>query len=465
MNRLSRGVWSGAGPPRPVRAVHLGLGAFHRSHQAWYTQHAAAAEPWGIAAFTGRSPDAAALLAAQDGLFTLVERGPAEDRLEVVASIAEAHDGANTGVWTARLTSPRVALVTLTVTEAGYHLDAAGHLDLSDPEVAADAVLLRRRAHPDLPEPALRTMPGRLAAGLRARRRAGAGPLAVVPCDNLVGNGAATRTVVLEMCEAAGNRLAEWAERNVSFISTVVDRITPTATRADLAVVRHALGRQDLCAAVAEPYSEWVLSGDFPAGRPAWEAAGARFVPDVAPYAERKLWLLNGGHSLLAYAGGALGHTTVAAAAADPRCRAWLEEWWNGVAPVLRLPAEEVAGYRATLLERFGNPRIAHPLRLIARDGSFKLAQRVAPVIDRHRAAGRSAPRGAVRIVGAWLAHLRRGVDVSDPRSAELLPLVTGKLRPAARAVLEAVEAGLGSDDALTGRVAEMCREMETAQP
>ncbi len=463
MNRLSRAVWAGSGPPRPVRAVHLGLGAFHRSHQAWYTQHAAA-EPWGIAAFTGRSPDAAALLAAQDGLYTLVVRGPAEDRMEVVAAIAEAHDGSNTGVWTARLASPRVGLVTLTVTEAGYHLDASGHLDRADPDVASDAALLRKRAQPDLPEPALRTMPGRLAAGLRARRRAGAGPLAVVPCDNLIGNGVATRTVVLEMCEAAGNRLAEWAEKNVSFVSTVVDRITPAATRADLALVRQALGRQDLCAAVAEPSSEWVLAGAFPAGRPAWETAGARFVPDVAPYAERKLWLLNGGHSLLAYAGGALGHTTVADAAADPRCRAWLEEWWNGVVPVLRLPAEEVVGYRAALLERFANPRIAHPLRLIARDGSFKLAQRVAPVIDRHRAAGRSAPRGAVRILGAWLTHLRHGQEVSDPRAAELVPLVSGKLRPAARAVLEAVEAGLGSDDALCGRVAEMCREMEAAQ-
>ena len=463
MTRLDRRSWPEAGPARPVRMVHLGLGAFHRSHQAWYTQHAADAEPWGLAAFTGRRPAAAALLSAQDGLYTLVERGPDQDAMEVVADISAAHDGGDAKAWTGHLASPRVALVTLTVTEAGYHLDRAGHLDLSHPDVAADAARLREEGpHPEIPGPALLTMPGRLAAGLRARRDSGAGPMAVVPCDNLIGNGAATRSVVLEMCQATGDGLVEWVSANVSFASTVVDRITPTATPGDLALVEEAIGRQDSCAVVAEPFSEWVLSGEFPAGRPGWETAGAKFVPDVEPFAERKLWLLNGGHSLLAYAGSALGHATVASAVSEPRCRAWLEQWWDGVGPVLRQPQDEVSAYRAALIERFSNPRIAHPLRLIAKDGSLKLAQRVIPVLAHYRTDGEPPPEGAGRILGAWLAHLRgSGAEISDPRAPELVPLAMGERRRAARAVLEAMEPGLGSDGTLAEQVAGVCGELE----
>jgi fructuronate reductase len=195
-------------------------------------------------------------------------------------------------------------------------------------------------------------MPGRLVAGLAARRIADGGPITIVPCDNLLGNGDATRAVVLEMCRAAYHHLDGWISASVSFVSTVVDRITPATTAGDLASAELATGREDRCAVVTEPFSEWVLSGDFPAGRPAWENAGARFVSDVRPFAERKLCLLNGVHSLLAYTGSVLGHATIAEALADPRCRGSLEEWWDGVTPVLRLPGDEVAGYRTALLAR-----------------------------------------------------------------------------------------------------------------
>ena len=480
MTRLSRRSWPSAGQPRPVRALHLGLGAFHRSHQAWYTEHSADPEPWGIAAFTGRSPGAANLLDAQDGLYTLVERGPERDRIEVVASISAAHDGDDAGAWAEYFASPQVALVTLTVTEAGYHLDAAGHLDVGHPEIAADIESLRGagadsdtgrtagseskpgRGARALSAPPVRTMPGRLVAGLAARCRAHGGPMTIVPCDNLMGNGGATRTVVLEMCEAVDDGLAGWISVNVSFASTVVDRITPATTADDRVSAERATGHEDRCAVVTEPFSEWVLCGDFPAGRPAWESAGARFVGDLRPFAERKLWLLNGGHSLLAYAGSALGHATVASAVSDPRCRAWLEGWWDDVTPTLGLPADEVTSYRTELLARFSNRRIAHTLSLIARDGSQKLVQRVVPVVHRYREGGAPAPPGAGRIVGAWLAQLRgSGAEISDPRAAELVPLTRGALRPAARAVLDALEPGLGSDAALVRQVAGACREIE----
>jgi fructuronate reductase len=460
VSRLSRQGWRDAGPPRPVHIVHLGLGAFHRSHQAWYTEHANDREPWGIAAFTGRSPAAAAVLGAQDGLFTLVERGPERDRMEVVTSISAAHDGADARAWTARLAAPEVALVTLTVTEAGYHLDARGHLDLAAAEVNADVALLREASDPSAV--AARTMPGRLARGLTGRRAAGGGPLAVVSCDNLMGNGAATRTAVLEMCEAVDPALAAWVENTVAFVSTVVDRITPATSPPDLALVEEGIGWQDLAAVVTEPFSEWVLCGEFPAGRPGWEAAGARFVADVMPFAERKLWLLNGGHSLLAYAGSVLGHATVASAVGDPLCREWLEEWWDAVTPTVRLPAGEVTEYRAALIARWSNPRISHPLNLIAKDGSLKLAQRVVPVIRLLRAAGEPPPAAAGRVLGAWLAHLRgRGAELSDPQAAELVPLATGERRSAARAVLDVLDPGLGAESALVTLVADGCQELE----
>ncbi len=460
MTRLSRRSWPSAGQPRPVRAVHLGLGAFHRSHQAWYTEHSADPEPWGIAAFTGRSPGAANLLDAQDGLYTLVERGPERDRIEVVASISAAHDGDDAGAWAEYLASPQVALVTLTVTEAGYHLDANGHLDLGHPEVAADIERLRVTSAQLMPP--LRTMPGRLVAGLAARRIADGGPITIVPCDNLLGNGDTTRAVVLEMCRAARQHLDDWISASVSFASTAVDRITPATTTADLASAKRATGREDRCVVVTEPFSEWVLCGDFPAGRPAWERAGAHFVSDVRPFADRKLFLLNGGHSVLAYAGSVLGHATVAEALADPRCREWLEEWWDGVTPVLALPGNEVAGYCAALVARWSNPRMSHTLSLIARDGSQKLVQRVVPVIHRYREVGEPAPPGAGRVIGAWLAHLRgSGVEITDPRAGELVTLAAGECHQAARALLDALEPGLGADRSLAREVAATCRELE----
>jgi fructuronate reductase len=200
---------------------------------------------------------------------------------------------------------------------------------------------------------------------------------------------------------------------------------------------------------VTEPFTEWVLQGDFPAGRPAWEAGGARFVTDVGPYEQRKLWLLNGGHSLLAYAGSALGHETVAQAAADPHCRAWLDQWWDEAAPHLPLPAAEVADYRAALLDRWANPRIKHQLAQIAADGSQKIPIRILPVLRFERAAGRNAA-GAIRVLAAWIRHLRgAGAPVRDAAAETFTAAAAGEPEQAVRAVLKLLEA----DDGLTPAV------------
>lgn len=437
----------------PVAAVHLGLGAFFRAHQAVYTDLAPDAAQWGYAAFTGRRPELAQRLSDQDGLYTLLRRGPDGDRADVVGCLARAHAGSDTGAWLAAVADPAVRLLTLTVTEAAYHRAGDGGLDLDAPEVAADVAALRAgalaRCH---------SVPGRLVAGLAARARAGGGPLTVVPCDNLPDNGAAVRRVVADLATAAlPGDPGDWIQTQVSFVSTEVDRITPRTTAADLAVAGALTGREDACAVVTEPFTEWTLAGDFPAGRPAWEQAGARFVADVTPYETRKLWLLNGAHSLLAYAAGAVGHRSVAEAIDDPRCRAWVEEWWDEAAPHV---SAETGAYRAALVERFANPGIRHLLAQIAADGSQKLPVRVLPVVAAERAAGRTAAAGA-RTLGAWVAHLRgHGAPVTDPRADELRALAAGPLADAVPRVLAALDPSLPDDLDLVATVTSHTKEL-----
>lgn len=428
-------------PAPPVRLVHLGLGGFFRAHQAWYTARAGDADRWGFAAFSGRSRRLAESLEAQGGLYTLVTRAADGDRFEVVGSVARAHAGDDHTAWLAYLADPAVAVVTLTVTEAGYRRRPDGGLDLSDADVAADVEALT--ADPRAP---VRTAPARLVAGLAARRAAGGGPLAVVPCDNLPGNGLVAARVTVELARQVDDALAEWVDEHVSFVTTMVDRITPRTTDDDVDAVAQGTGRDDAVPVVTEPFSEWVLSGSFPAGRPRWEDAGARITDDVEPYEQRKLWLLNGAHSLLAYAGSVRGHATVSDAMADPDCRRWVEQWWADASRYLPQPDRELAGYRAALRERFDNPRIRHQLSQIAADGSQKLPVRILPALRRARTEGR-VPCAATLVLAAWVAHLRgRGAPVDDPRAAELTAAAAGEPRQAVRAVLGALDPGLGRD-------------------
>ena len=361
--------------------MHLGLGAFHRAHQAWYTDRADAG--WGIAAFTGRSPTAAEALAAQDGLYVLVERAADGDTATVVQSIVQAHDGGDELAWRAAVADPAVTVLTLTVTEAGYAASAT------------DDVAALRSGGGAL------TAPGRLVDGLRARRDAGVGPLAVVSCDNLPANGAVTERVVRGVARLVDPGLDDWIARNVSFVSTMVDRITPATTDDDRAVARALTGFADAVPVVTEPFSEWVLSGDFPAGRPPWERVGARFVADVEPYEQRKLWLLNAGHSLLAYRGRLLGHDTVDRGLRTARRRAR-----GPLAGGASAPAPGAGG------DRRRSRRPAHPLRqpadpaLPGADRDRRVVQapgprrRAAAAAARGRPAARAGPAGCARCVG-----------------------------------------------------------------
>ncbi|WP_404496564.1 mannitol dehydrogenase family protein [Arthrobacter sp. GAS37] len=436
----------------------MGLGAFHRSHQAWYTQHAGDAEEWGIASFTGRRPDAAEVLAAQDGLYTVVERSDAGDSFEVIGSIVEAVDGADVERFVELVSAPLTSLITLTITEAAYRLGADGKLDNQAPDVVADLALLADGSASGKPTTPL----GRLVLGLAARRDADAGPLAVVCCDNLSNNGTVARSAVMGMAKAFDAGLAAWIDANVSFVSTSVDRITPRTTDADIDAVAAACGYRDESPVVAEPFRNWVLSGDFPAGRPHWEDAGAVFVDEIEPYENRKLWLLNGAHSLLAYAGQLRGHKTVAEALADDFCRRAVEDFWDEAATSLHGEGLRIPEYRAALLERFGNSRIAHHLAQIAMDGSAKLRMRALPVLRAERAAGRSG-QAAARMIAAWSAYTATATGLQDPQAADIAAanLLTGRAR--LEALLGLVDPDLVADAAIVDLVERLAETFAAA--
>jgi fructuronate reductase len=446
VTRLSRSLPS-MPAAAPVRIVHLGVGNFYRAHAAWYTHRAPDGAEWGIAAFTGRRPEAAEALAPQDGLYTLITKGPGGDSTEVIGSIVAVHSADEQEAYLGYLETPTVAVVSLTVTEAGYRRAADGAIDLDEEVVAADVAALSAD-----PRATVSTAPLKLVAGLLARRAAGAGAITIMPCDNLPDNGAAVKKVVLSAADAVDPSLTPWIEKHVDFASSMVDRITPATTDDDRELVRAALGVDDASPVPTEPFSEWVISGDFPAGRPQWDAAGAQLVDDVEPHERRKLWLLNGSHTLLAYAGSIRGHETIDAAIADPACRGWVERWWQEAERHLGLPHEEIQAYTGALLDRYANARVRHLTAQIAHDGSQKLPVRTVPVVQAERAAG-NVPTGGATTLAAWVLHLRgEGAPVKDATVEKAAAAATsGDLQTAVPAVLELL--GLGGDDELTAAV------------
>lgn len=452
--RLSRALPSAPAAP-PVRMVHIGIGNFHRAHQAWYTWHAPDRDRWGIAAFTGRRPDTAEALAPQNGLYTLIVRSAGGDDFELVGSLVEVNPASDHDRLLGLMAAADTAIVTITVTEAGYRLGAGGRL-ADSADVDADVAALRGD-----PRAPVATLPARLVAGLAARRAAGSGGLTVLSCDNLPHNGAVAETVVTDLAARVDPGLAGWIEDGVEFASSMVDRITPATTDEDRAVVAERQGYADASPVPTEPFSEWVISGRFPAGRPAWERAGARLVDDVAPYEQRKLTLLNGSHTLLAYAGSIRGHESIDEAIADPRCRSWVESFWDEAEPHLTLRGPEIAAYRDALLERYRNPRIRHRLAQIAADGSAKIPVRILPTLRAERAAGR-APAGSATAVAAWVLHLRgSGAPVKDAGGEPYLAAAAaGDLRAAAAAVLALLDPRLAADETLVSTVAAQGEEL-----
>ncbi len=386
--------------------VHLGVGAFHRAHQAVFTDDCLAAGEldWGITAASLRSPATRDALAPQDGLYTLALRSGTES-LRVIGSIGR--------VLVAReaparlldaMTAATTRIVSLTITEKGYGVDPSGALRGDDPDIAHDL------ANPHAPRSAL----GFLVEALARRRDAGLAAFTVLSCDNLPNNGRVVHDALTAFASARDPGLGDYVAAEVACPSCMVDRIVPATTDADRAAISASLGVQDAWPVVAEPFFQWVIEDRFPSGRPSWGRAGVEFATDVAPYEAMKLRLLNGAHSTLAAMGQLAGHQTVAQAMADPVLRAFVRACWAQVAPTI--PAHiDVVAYTARLEVRFDNVALQHRLAQIASDGSQKVPPRLlGPLRDLRR---RQMPYGAlVLAVAAWM----RSCEGVDDAGAEL---------------------------------------------
>lgn len=411
-----------AAPAAPVRLIHLGLGAFHRAHQVFYTVQAEAdpsAPEWGYCSFTGRGPSMAEKLSSQDGLFTLVTRSGDGDEYDLVEGIVEAQPADNVARLRELMASEDLAVVTMTVTEAGYHLTQGLEINTSSSSVATDIDALRGD-HSRITY--LGTAAGKLVLGLSARREAGLGGIAIMSCDNIASNGNTVRASVLGLAREVDEELAEWIEENVTFPSSSIDRITPASASELARDVAEATGYEDVAPVVAEPFASWVIEGDFPNGRPAWERAGAQFVEDIEQFENRKLWLLNGSHSLMAYYGQLRGHDTVAEAIADADVRSRVETLWDEAARHLTADGLDIPGYRAALIERFENPRIRHNLAQIGIDGATKQRMRVVAIMNAELGAGRDGS-GAAFSIAAWIAFVlgnENAANINDTRASEI---------------------------------------------
>jgi fructuronate reductase len=430
MTRLSAATLSGlpASVARPsyefgrvgIGIVHLGIGAFYRAQGAVYTDDALAREPgdWGICGVSLRSPDVRDRLVPQDALYTAVEKSPAGIRRRVIGSVREVlFLGDERDKVHARLAAAATRIVSLTITEKGYcHDPATGRLNLGHPDIVHD---LADPKHPS-------TAVGLLVSALEARRRSHAKPFTIMCCDNLPHNGALVRGLVLAFANARAPQLVQWIEEHVRFPSTMVDRIVPATTDADIAENDIALGMHDSAPVMHEPFKQWVIEDTFAAGRPAWEHVGAQLVGNVEPFEAMKLRLLNASHSALAYLGFLAGYEFIYQVAAQPEFVAYMRALMRDeVAPTLALPGGvDVAAYQNALVERFRNPALPHRTQQIAMDGSQKLPQRLLGTVRDNLAAGRSIDRLALG-VAAWMRYVAgvdeagRAISVSDPLAGD----------------------------------------------
>ena len=399
-----------------VGIVHLGIGAFHRAHQAIYTDAALAhgGGAWGICGVSLRSPDVRDRLVPQGGLYTSIEKSPDGLQRRIIGSVREVlFLGDERERIRQRLVAKQTRIVSLTVTEKGYcHEPATGRLDIAHPDIVHDLRAPESR----------RSVVGLLVEALAERRRSHGAPLTVVCCDNLQQNGALVCGLVVAFAELLDAGLADWIGREIAFPSTMVDRIVPATTAADIAQNNATLGVADAAPVVHEPFIQWVIEDRFAAGRPAWEAGGATFVHEVERYESMKLRLLNASHSALAYLGFLAGHEFIYQVAAQPDFVTYMRRFTaDEVTPVLAKPhGVDLAAYREALVQRFANPALPHRTQQIAMDGSQKLPQRILATIRDNLAVDRPIDLATLAVAG-WMRYVygedERGkpIAVSDP--------------------------------------------------
>ncbi|GAB5447916.1 mannitol dehydrogenase family protein [Gymnodinialimonas sp.] len=401
--------------------VHFGPGAFFRAHLAPYTDEAirASGGDWGIVAVSLKSPTARDQLGPQGVAYTSVTLTPDGMEPQVISAVSDVLVAPeDPAAIVDLLADPAIRIVSLTITEKGYGFDpATGGLDISHPDVAHDL------ADPNFPASAI----GFIVAGLELRRQSGTPPFTVLSCDNLPSNGKITRAVTLDFARRISPDIAEWIAANVAFPSTMVDRITPATTEADLAALAEVTGYQDPAAVFHERFRQWVIEDDFTNGRPAWEAAGAQLVQNVETHELMKLRCLNGTHSTLAYLGYLAGYETIADTVANPDfARLCQVLWRDEITPTVPQPeGEDLQAYCAMLMQRYRDPAIRHRTWQIAMDGSQKLPQRLLGTIADNLALGR-VPRGLCLAVAGWMRYVGgvdesgAPIDVRDPMAERL---------------------------------------------
>ncbi|WP_448649329.1 mannitol dehydrogenase family protein [Pseudomonas corrugata] len=402
--------------------AHIGVGGFHRAHQAYYTDalmNTGTDLDWGICGVGLRAEDRRARddLASQDYLFTLYELGDNDDtEVRVIGAINDmllAEDGAQ--VLIDKLAEPQIRIVSLTITEGGYCIDDSnGEFMAHLPQIQYDL------AHPDAPT----TVFGFLCAALARRRAAGTPAFTLMSCDNLPHNGAVARKALLAFATLHNAELAQWIDHNVGFPNAMVDRITPMTSAAHRLQLHDEHGIDDAWPVVCEPFVQWVLEDRFVNGRPAWEKVGVQFTDDVSPYEEMKIKLLNGSHLALTYLGFLKGYRFVHETMNDPLFVRYIRAYMDlDVTPQLApVPGIDLSDYKNTLVERFSNQAIADQLERVCSDGSSKFPKFTVPTINRLIADGGETRRAAL-VVAAWAVYLK-GVDengvnytIPDPRA------------------------------------------------
>ena len=408
------------------RIVHFGFGAFHRAHQALLTDRVLNAQggDWGICEISLFSGDQLMTqLREQDHLYTVLEKGAAGNEAIIIGVVNECLNAKldSLAAIIEKFCEPQVAIVSLTITEKGYCIDpATGKLDLLQPRIAHD---LENPAEPH-------SAPGILVEALSRRRDRGLPPFTVLSCDNIPDNGHVVKHAVLGMAQTRSAELADWINQQVSFPSTMVDRIVPAATDESLAEITSVLGVADPVAISCEPYIQWVIEDDFVAGRPEWEIAGVQLVEDVRPWEEMKLRMLNGSHSFLAYLGYLAGFAHIADCMQNDDYRAAARQLMLGEqAATLSISGVDLEAYAESLLERFANPALKHRTWQIAMDGSQKLPQRMLESIRIHLQRGSDWPLLALGVAG-WMRYVSgtddagNTIDVRDPLADKIRAIV-----------------------------------------
>ena len=410
--------------------VHIGVGGFHRSHQAVYVDDLCQDHgdtEWGFCGVGLLSHDTAIrdALQSQDCLYTVVERSASGDSARVIGSIVEflfAPD--NPVAVIEKMAADTTRIVSLTITEGGYFIDqGTGEFQEDHPSIVHDL------AHPEQPKTAF----GYMMAALDRRRQRGMKPFTVLSCDNVQGNGDVARKVVLRFAELRDPSLKDWLAEQGAFPNCMVDRITPATTDADRALVKEAFGVEDAWPVVTEPFRQWVIEDRFCNGRPEFEKVGVQMTPDVHPYEMMKIRLLNASHSAMAYLGYLAGYDYVYEVMADSQFRKYILDLMNEeVTPIL----EPVAGvdleeYKQTLIERFTNPTIKDQTTRLCLDGSAKFPKFILPTIREQLARG-----GSVRLLSLAVAGWCRFVAGSDEQGKpiEIRDPMADELHQAAKA-------------------------------